>query len=105
MTGTVESVLCSRGRKVDTRDVQKRLANGGKARVEIAGWCRKAISSSTEYSWMLWDQIWCLYSECERIVYFIKSTIPFEDAIDVAFERKKLKYAELVAELAQDQWS
>ena len=33
-----------------------------------------------------------LYSECQGIVYFIESTIPFEDAIEEAFERKKLKY-------------
>ena len=30
-----------------------------------------------------------LFSECDRIVYFIKLTIPFEDAIEEAFERKK----------------
>ena len=39
-----------------------------------------------------------LYSECKRIVYLTELTIPFEDAIEEAFERKKLKYAELVAE-------
>ena len=39
-----------------------------------------------------------LYSECERIVYFIELTIPFEDAIEEAFDRKKLKYVELLAE-------
>ena len=39
-----------------------------------------------------------LYSECEHIVYFIALTIPFEDAIEEPFERKKLKNAELVAE-------
>ena len=38
-----------------------------------------------------------LYSECERNVYFIELTIPFEDVIQEAFERKKLKYTELVA--------
>ena len=40
-----------------------------------------------------------LYSECERNVYFIELTIPFEDVIQEAFERKKLKYTELVAEV------
>ena len=38
-----------------------------------------------------------LNSECECIVYFMKLTIPFEDVIEEAFERKKLKYAEVVA--------
>ena len=28
-----------------------------------------------------------LYSECKRIVYIIELTIPFEDAIEEAFER------------------
>ena len=37
-----------------------------------------------------------LYTECECIVYFIKLPIPFEDAIEEAFERKRLKYAEQV---------
>ena len=45
-----------------------------------------------------------LYSECERIVYFIELTIPFEDAIEEAFERKKLKYVELVAQERQRGW-
>ena len=39
-----------------------------------------------------------LYSESEHIVYCIVLTIPFEDAVEEAFERKKLKYAELVVE-------
>ena len=29
-----------------------------------------------------------LYSECERIVYFIEWTIPFQDMIEEAFEGK-----------------
>ena len=46
----------------------------------------------------------------ERIVYIIELMIPFEDVIEEAFERKKLKYAELVVEArevgkhTQDQW-
>ena len=31
-----------------------------------------------------------LYSECEHIVYFTELTIHFEDAIEKAFERKKV---------------
>ena len=40
-----------------------------------------------------------LHSECERIIYFIELTI--EDVIEGAFERRKLKYVELVAEARQ----
>ena len=42
-----------------------------------------------------------LYSECEHIVYLIELTILFEDVIEEAFERKKLKYVELVVELSE----
>ena len=42
-----------------------------------------------------------LCSECERIVYLIELTIPFQDAIQEAFERKALEYAELVAEVTR----
>ena len=45
-----------------------------------------------------------LYSEWEYIVYFIEFTISFKDAIEKAFKRKKLKYAELVAEARQWGW-
>ena len=39
-----------------------------------------------------------LYFERECIVYFIELMIPFEDLIEEAFDRKKLKYAELIME-------
>src|SRR4029434_2253574 len=44
-----------------------------------------------------------LYSKCKYLynVYFIELRIPFEDAIEEAFERKKLKYAEVVAKPRQ----
>ena len=29
-----------------------------------------------------------LFSECEHIVYFTELTIPFEDAVEKAFDRK-----------------
>ena len=44
-----------------------------------------------------------LNSECERIVY-VESKIPFEDAVEVKFERKKLKYVEQVAEARERGW-
>ena len=39
----------------------------------------------------------CCDCACERIVYFIELTIPFEDAVKEAFEKNKLKYVKLVA--------
>ena len=36
-----------------------------------------------------------LHSECEGLVYFTELTIPFEDAINEAFERETLRHAEL----------
>ena len=49
--------------------------------------------------WLLTSSSMMLYSECERIVYFIELTIPFEDVIEdilhihIIHKRKKLKYA------------
>ncbi|KPP56772.1 hypothetical protein Z043_125576, partial [Scleropages formosus] len=39
-----------------------------------------------------------LYSEGARVVYFTELTIPFEDALEDAFERKNLKYTEVASE-------
>ena len=33
-----------------------------------------------------------LYSECERVVYLIELMIPFEDAMEEVFIRKKLNW-------------
>ena len=48
-----------------------------------------------------------LYSKCKYLynVYFIELRIPFEDAIEEAFKRKKLKYAEVVAKPRQQGWA
>ena len=47
-----------------------------------------------------------LYCKCQYlyIVYFTELRIPFEDVIRGTFERKKLKYAELVAKPRQRGW-
>ena len=45
-----------------------------------------------------------LYSEYEHIVHYNDLTISFEHAIEEAFERKKLKYVELVAEVRERDW-
>ena len=57
--------------------------------LEIAGWCRMLF----HMSWLLWDQIilW-VREQCS----VNKLTIAFEDTIEEAIERKKLKYAEQV---------
>ena len=39
-----------------------------------------------------------------RIDYFTDFKIPFKDAIEEAFERMKLKYVELVAEVREQGW-
>ena len=76
----------------NSRLVQTVLANGAKHRI---GDCWLTMYCCDCYETME------LYSKCECIVYFIELTIPFEDESEEAFERKKLKYAELVAETRQ----
>ena len=44
-----------------------------------------------------------LYSDWERIICFIELTIPFEEAIEEAFERKE-QYAELEADARGQGW-
>ena len=44
------------------------------------------------------------FLECKHIINFIESTIPSDDTIEEAFERKKLKYAELVVEVRERGW-
>ena len=62
-------------------------------------------SSSTSSSTMCCcDCYETRHFEGERVVYFIELTIPFEDVIEKAIERKKLKYAELVAKARQHDW-
>ena len=45
-----------------------------------------------------------MYSECECISYFTELMIPFEDVIEEAFERKRLKYAKLIVEAREQDW-
>ncbi|MGH0130475.1 UNVERIFIED_CONTAM: hypothetical protein FKN15_042544 [Acipenser sinensis] len=39
-----------------------------------------------------------LWSGSARLVHLIELTVPWEDAVDEAYERNKLRYARLVAE-------
>ena len=45
-----------------------------------------------------------LWSLSQQIVYFIELTVPFEDSVEEAYERKKLRYADLGAEAEQRGW-
>ncbi|MDF4285595.1 hypothetical protein P3436_25190, partial [Vibrio parahaemolyticus] len=45
-----------------------------------------------------------LWSVSQRIVYFIELTVPWEDSVEEAYERKKLRYADLRAEAEQRGW-
>ena len=45
-----------------------------------------------------------LWSTSLKLVYIIELTVPWESAVEEAFERKKLRYAELAAEVQQQGW-
>ena len=45
-----------------------------------------------------------LWSNSQRMVYFIELTVPWEDNVEEAFERKKLRYTELAAQAEQRGW-
>ncbi|KAJ8353668.1 hypothetical protein SKAU_G00212350 [Synaphobranchus kaupii] len=47
-------------------------------------------------------QIW--FSGPTPAVFIVELTVPWEDAIDVAYERKKLRYANLAAEAEERGW-
>ena len=46
-----------------------------------------------------------LWSEKERIVYFVELTVPWEDRVEEANERKRDRYAELAEQAEQRGWS
>ncbi|MGH0127066.1 UNVERIFIED_CONTAM: hypothetical protein FKN15_053234 [Acipenser sinensis] len=43
-------------------------------------------------------------TEESRLVHLVELTVPEEDAVDEAYERKKLQYAQLAAEAEQRGW-
>ncbi|MGH0145910.1 UNVERIFIED_CONTAM: hypothetical protein FKN15_045958 [Acipenser sinensis] len=45
-----------------------------------------------------------LWSGSARLVHLIELTVPWEDAVDEAYERKKLRYAQLATEAEQRGW-
>ncbi|MGH0145913.1 UNVERIFIED_CONTAM: hypothetical protein FKN15_040099 [Acipenser sinensis] len=45
-----------------------------------------------------------LLSGSERLVHLVELTVPWEDAVDEAYERKKLRYAQLATEAEQRGW-
>ena len=45
-----------------------------------------------------------LWSNTQCRVYFVELTVPWEDAVEEAFEQKKLRYSDLAAEAEQRGW-
>ncbi|KAG7503419.1 hypothetical protein JOB18_038234 [Solea senegalensis] len=45
-----------------------------------------------------------LWSKASRRVFIVELTVPWEEAVDKAFERKKLRYANLSAEAEDRGW-
>ncbi|MGH0152548.1 UNVERIFIED_CONTAM: hypothetical protein FKN15_022661 [Acipenser sinensis] len=45
-----------------------------------------------------------LWSGSARLVHLVELTVPWEDAVDEAYERKKLRYAQLATEAEQRGW-
>ena len=45
-----------------------------------------------------------LWSSSTKKVYIVELTVPWEDAVEEAYERKSLKYAELAADAEQRGW-
>ena len=45
-----------------------------------------------------------LWSSSLKLAYIIELTVPWEGAVEEAYERKKLRYAELVADAQQQGW-
>uniref|UniRef100_A0A3B3B355 Reverse transcriptase domain-containing protein n=1 Tax=Oryzias melastigma TaxID=30732 RepID=A0A3B3B355_ORYME len=45
-----------------------------------------------------------LWSNSCRVVYIIELTVPWEDSLDEAYERKKLRYSDLAAEAEDRKW-
>ena len=46
-----------------------------------------------------------LWSPSQKKVFIIELTVPWEDAVDEAYERKHLRYAELAAEAQHRGWN
>lgn len=52
----------------------------------------------------IWMANITLYSESNWIVCFLEQTVPFKDKVDGAYERKMLRYADMVAEVRKHGW-
>ncbi|MGH0123030.1 UNVERIFIED_CONTAM: hypothetical protein FKN15_067115 [Acipenser sinensis] len=53
---------------------------------------------------LTFNQILFLWSGSARLVHLVDLTVPWEDAVDEAYEKKKLRYAQLAAEAEQRGW-
>lgn len=45
-----------------------------------------------------------LWSPAAKLVYVMKLTVPWEEGVEEAYERKKNKYTDLAAEASQNGW-
>ena len=45
-----------------------------------------------------------LWSKAAKLAYVVELTVPWEEGVEEAYERKKLKYSDLAAEASQNGW-
>ncbi|KAK0151659.1 hypothetical protein N1851_007037 [Merluccius polli] len=45
-----------------------------------------------------------LWSPTTKLAYVVELTVPWEDGVEEAYERKKNKYSDLAAEASQNGW-
>ncbi|KAK0136320.1 hypothetical protein N1851_027790 [Merluccius polli] len=45
-----------------------------------------------------------MWSASIKLVYIIELTVPWESSVEEAYERKRLRYTELVADVQQQGW-
>ncbi|KAJ8333436.1 hypothetical protein SKAU_G00414440 [Synaphobranchus kaupii] len=69
---------------------------------EEAARCTRAVSQAQQVTNLRPDLV--LWSNTWRRVFIVELTVPWEDAIDEAYERKKLRYANLAAEAEERGW-
>ena len=89
---------------MDTSTYKQYWQMGQSVGLKIAGCVGRQLRTQQDIVMTAMKPDMVLYSECERTVYYIDLMIPFEDAIEEAFEWKKLKYMELVTEAREQGW-
>lgn len=96
-----EGEKCRGGRFLGRHESGRlRGANDWEMRVDLGGKLvvpQEIVSTNLRPDLVLW-------STSQQRVYFIELTVPWEDSVEEAYERKKLKYADLAAEAEQRGW-